>query len=240
MKFIFLIPLFALTITLTSCDSNIILGKVEGNGNVILEERVISGAINEVIASNGLEVELLEKNLQQIHVEADDNLHEYIETELKNGKLYISTTKNIVHAKSKKVIVAFSSLNAVEANSGAHVTTLSPILADNLFLKSSSGGSLSINAMSKELTAQASSGSILKVSGQSRSFDVKASSGSRIEAKDMIALQANAKASSGADITLYIENSLDAKASGGGDIKYYGEPKIVNKNNSSSGNVRKM
>jgi len=240
MKTRILISLFTLALTLNSCDFNFSLGKVEGNGNVLLEERIVSGIINEVIASNGLEVELHEKNQQQVHVEADDNLHEFIETELKNGKLYVRATKNIVYAKSKKVIVAFSSLNAIEASSGANVNTLSPILADNLFLKSSSGGSLEINAMSKELTVQASSGSSIKISGQARSFDVKASSGSRIEAKDLVALQVNAKASSGADVTLYIENSLEAEVSSGGDIKYYGEPKIVNKNNSSSGSVRKM
>lgn len=238
MKLIKLILFITVTFTLTSCD--FVIGGIQGNGNIVTEERVVDETINIVKASNGLEVELVEGTTQLIIVEADENLHDIIETDIRNGVLHIKTTKNIGRAASKKVTVIYNNLEGVEASSGSNVTGMSTVVSNDLYLKASSGANLEMNVLAKELTAQSSSGSDIKIKGQARNFGARSSSGSAINAKDLIVLHANAKASSGAGITLNIENSLEAKASSGGDIKYYGEPEEVSKNNSSSGSVRKM
>ncbi len=238
MRHIQLLILLALTFPLASCD--FVVGGIQGNGNVVVEERVFKEDIKVVKASNGLEVELTEGMTQAAVIEADENLHDIIETEMRNGVLHIKTTKNIGRATSKKVTVIYTNLDGVEASSGSNVTGMSTVVSNDLYLKASSGANLEMNVLAKELTAQSSSGSDIKIKGQARNFGARSSSGSSINAKELKALYVNAKASSGADITLNIEKSLEAKASSGGDIKYYGEPTTVQKNNSSSGSVRKM
>jgi hypothetical protein len=242
MKKRYLIPILVILIStlITSCDFNFSIGSIEGNGNVIKEERFISGEIHTIKASSGIEVELVERSIQSVFVEADENLLEHIETRLSSGILTITSKKNIGKAASKKVVVGFISLDAIEASSGANIKAMTTILADKLSLKNSSGSSLEVIAIATEITAQASSGSRINLTGQSRDFDAKASSGSSINAKDLITNHCKVAASSGADIIVNVGISLDAKASSGGNIKYYSEPKIVNKNNSSSGSVRKM
>ncbi len=238
MKAIKILSLLFLTITLASCE--FVIGGIEGNGNVVTEERAFDGPINVIKASNGLEVELAEGSIQMAVVEADENLHEIIETELRNGVLHIKTTKNIRRATSKKITVVYNTLEGVEVSSGSKVTGMSTVVANDFYLKASSGAHMEMNLLVKDLTAQSSSGSDIKIKGQARNLEARSSSGSSIDAKELLALYANAKASSGSGITLNIENSLEAKSSSGGDIKYYGEPKTVSKNNSSSGSVRKM
>lgn len=232
------LSLLLLTVTLASCD--FVIGGVEGNGNVVTQEITFDGPIKVVKASNGLEVQLEEALIEMAIVEADENLHEIIETELKNGVLHIKTTKNIRRATSKKIIVRYNNLEGIEVSSGSKVAGMSTIVADGFYLKASSGAHMEMNLLVKDLTAQSSSGSDIKIKGQARNLEARSSSGSSIDAKELLALYANAKASSGSDISLNIEKSLEAKASSGGDIKYYGEPKTVSKNNSSSGSVRKM
>lgn len=240
MKVLKITALLVTFLTLSSCEFQFVIGGVEGNGNVLKEERVFSEKIDRVKASNGLEVELIQGVMQLVNVEADENLHEYIETDLVNGTLYVKTTKNIRKAKSKKVTIFYIDLEAIHASSGANVRGQSGLISDEMDLKSSSGSQIDVHLLTKELSAQSSSGSNITIKGQARNFNSKASSGSSIDAKDLQVIYATAKASSGASITLNIQRSLDAKASSSGDIRYYGEPEVVTQNTSSSGRVRKM
>jgi len=232
--------LLLIFVVATSCEFRYGFGSIDGNGNVIKDDRIFSEKIDVIKASHGLDVEVVNSTVQVVSVEADENLQDIIETELKNGVLYVRATKNIRKAKSKKVTIAFVELDGIHASSGANVKGLSAVVSNDLELKTSSGAQMSLTVLAKELTAQASSGGNINLKGQSRNFYSKASSGSTIDARELQAIYCTSKASSGANITLNIERSLDAKASSGGDIRYTGEPELVNQNTSSSGRVRKM
>jgi hypothetical protein len=240
MKSIKFIILLLILVTASSCDYRFTINSIEGNGNVIKDDRIFSEKIDVIKASNGLDIEVANSTVQVVSVEADENLQDIIETELKNGVLYVRTTKNIRKAKSKKVTIAFVELDGIHASSGTNVKGLSSVVSNNLDLKVSSGAQMSLTVMAKELAAQASSGGNITLRGQARNFGTKASSGSSIDARELQAIYCTSRASSGANITLNIERSLDAKASSGGDIRYQGNPEVVNQNTSSSGSVRKM
>jgi hypothetical protein len=240
MRNIKIATLLLVLIVFSSCELKFSMGSIEGNGNVVKDDRIFSEKIDIVKASNGLEVELVHSMIQVVSVEADENLLDIIETNFKNGTLYVKTTKNIRKAKSKKVTIAYTNLDAIHASSGANIKGFPGLLSENLDLKASSGAQMDINVLSKELSAQASSGSSITIRGQARNFNSKASSGSSIDARDLQAIYCTSKASSGASITLNIQRSLDAKASSGADIRYIGEPEVITQNTSSSGRVRKM
>ncbi len=240
MKFLKVTFLVFVFIIASGCEFNLPIGTVEGNGNVIKDDRIFSEKINAIKISNGLELFLIESHLQVVSVEADENLQEHIITELIDGTLYIKTNKNIKNAKSKKVTIAFVELEGLQASSGATVKGLSNMLSNNLYLKASSGSQMNLSIMAKDLIVESSSGSIINLRGQARKFNSKASSGSSINASDLEAIYCTSKASSGSEIILNIKGTLDAKASSGGSIKYYGEPEVVNQNKSSSGSVRKI
>ena len=240
MKILKFTVLLLIVITASSCDFKFTIKNIDGNGNVVKDDRIFSEKIDVIKASNGLDVQLINSTAQVVTVEADENLHDIIETELKNGVLYVRTSKNIRKAKSKKVYITYIELDGVHSSSGANLTGLSGIVSNNLDLKASSGAQMDLTVLAKELTAQASSGGTITLRGQARNFGSKASSGSSIDAKELKAIYCTSRASSGGNISLNIERSLDAKASSGGEIKYQGEPEVVTQNTSSSGRVRKM
>ncbi len=224
---------------LCACNINITSGE-NGNGNVVTQEREITGDFSEVSGSAGLDVYLSQGNENKIVVEADENLLPLIETEVEAGKLSVTTNQNIGRSKAKKVYVTFKEINAVEASSGAEVTGNSVIKSQNLSLKCSSGADLEVEIFAEEVTAKASSGAEMKVAGTATMLRADASSGSELNAKDLMVLNCAAEASSGAEITVNVKEKLETNVGSGGDINYYGNPLSVNSNKSHSGSVNKM
>lgn len=239
MKPINLIVISITALLLGSCNININNGE-KGNGNVVTQERNLAEDFTEIRGSAGLDVYLTQGNENKIVVEADENLQQYITTDIKNGKLHITTSSNIGRSKAKKVYVTFKQLNNIEASSGADVIGNSVIKSKNLSLRSSSGADLTVEVFSQELVIKSSSGSEVAVSGKSSILKADASSGSEIDAEDLYVASCNAEASSGAEITVNVKDKLETNASSGGNINYYGNPVSVNSNKSHSGNVKKM
>jgi len=241
MKILKILSLSVLLISFYACDININMKSISGNGNVISEERHIAENISSVKVSSGIQLELIEGETQSVIVEADENLHEHISTSIENGELKIRVENGFIKkADSKKVIVTYTALDAITASSGSKVKSKNPVIADQLYIQVSSGASVKLHVLAKDLSVKTSSGSDADLNGNSKSIEVKASSGSSIDAKELEAMYATAKASSGASIKLFITEELNANASSGGLISYDGSPKQVNKNKSSSGSVQKM
>lgn len=223
------------SLILSACSFN--FGK-KGNGNVVTQERDVSENFTEIRGSAGLDVYLTQGNEYKIMVEADENLQQFIETDIKNGKLHITTSENISWSEAKKVYVTFVEVNSIEASSGAEVIGNSLIKSETLSLKASSGADLEVEVFAKDITAQTSSGAEIKVSGKASSLFAKASSGSELNAKELLVVNCTAEASSGAEIKVNVKEKLDANASSGADIRYSGNPTSVNSNKSSSGSVK--
>ena len=227
------------TLLLASCQFNINTGE-DGNGNVVTEERNVSQDFTEIKGSSGLDVYLTQGDENKIMVEADENLHQYIETNVEDGMLHITTSENIGHSEAKKVHVTFKQLNNIEASSGAEVLSNSVIKIENLTLKSSSGAELNVEVFAKDLIAKTSSGADMEISGKASSLNADASSGSELDAKELLVINCSAEASSGAGITVNVKEKLETRVSSGGDIDYYGNPLSVDSNKSHSGSVNKM
>ncbi|GAA4239556.1 hypothetical protein GCM10022291_34340 [Postechiella marina] len=229
-----------LSLMLCSCnfDFNLNTG-VAGNGNVTKENRGVTNTFNAIKASEGLDVYLNQSHNENIIVEADNNLHELIITEVVNGVLKIHTSKNIGRATSKKVIVNFKNISKISSSSGSDVYANKVINANHLELSTSSGSDMELEVNASVINCKSSSGSDLRLSGQTEKLIAQASSGSDINAGNLKAQSSQVKASSGADIVVNTSKELVAQASSGGDIKYYGNPIKVDKNNSSSGSVKK-
>ena len=88
---------------ITSCIDAQFRKTVRGEGNVVKKERTIT-SFDGITVSSGIDVYLKQGEKESITVEADENLHEYILTEVKDGVLHVYTDANIREAKMKKSI----------------------------------------------------------------------------------------------------------------------------------------
>jgi len=232
---------FIISLTLMSCqfNSNFSFG-VKGNGNVETVERHISADFTEIKVSRGLDVYLTQSDEVSLSVQADENLHDIIMTEVENNVLRIYADENISYAASRKIMVNIKDIEKITSTSGSDVYSTNTIRAEHLELRTTSGSDMELNVDVGVIDCKSTSGSDLRLSGKTNKLYAEATSGSDIKARDLKAKICNVKATSGADITVNTTNELYAKATSGGDIKYYGNPEKVSKKDGVSGSVRKQ
>ena len=213
--------------------------RVDGNRHVVTQKRKISEDFTRVKVSSGIDLYIKQGERNTLRVEADENLHDIIITEVKNGRLRIYSEKNIWRAKAKKVYLTVTDIDELKATSGSDAYSENTLRVQDFELSVSSGADANITVEADNLTTSASSGADLRVAGKANRHYSNASSGSSIKAYSLKSKDVTVKVSSGADINIYASESINARASSGGDIDYRGNPETVNKKTSSGGSVSK-
>lgn len=224
------------TLLLSSCSVDM-LNRIEGNRNVKVEDRIPDAAFSEVKVSAGLDLFLSEDRRNSITVEADENLHDNIITEVENGILKIYPKNPIYKAKAKKVFVTAANFTAIIASSGSYVASENILNSREISFTASSGAQINVEVDSESIATKTSSGANIKISGNSKNHASNASSGSAIRAYNLKSNNVIAKASSGASINVHATNKIAGKASSGAGIDFKGDPKNVSKKTSSGGSV---
>lgn len=236
-----IIVISIISILMLSCNFSMNFGKgIDGNGNVVSTERTISSEFYEIKVSQGLDLYITQSNDVSLTVEADENLHDLIMTEVTDGVLRIYSTENIRRSTAKKVLLNINTVSSIKATSGSDVYSTNTIDVTNLELNSTSGADIKLDVKTNSLECHSTSGSDIELSGSTKTLIASATSGSEIDASDLNAETSNVKATSGADISVNTSKALTAKATSGGDIRYSGNPEKVKKSDTSAGSVKQQ
>lgn len=206
-----------ISLFLCSCEFNII--GIDGNGNVVNDERVIDQSFNSIEVSRGIDVELSMDQNPKVLVIADENLIDIITTEVKNNTLYITAKQNIGDSESKKVMVSIESLSNLTASSGSNLWSQGTLLASDLGVNASSGSEVSISVEVQSLQLSCSSGADLEVEGKTVDLIVKSSSGGSLNSGNLQAKNIQAKASSGGNIVVVNSDNITIDESSGGHVR---------------------
>ena len=224
-------------VTLFSSCAVDMFNKISGNRNVVTENRNTKEDFTKIKVSTGLDLYLTQGSKNIISVEADENLQDIIITEVKEGVLKIYAEKNIWRAKARKVYVTIETLEAISATSGSDVYTKETIKVNDVKISATSGADINMSVNANYVETSATSGSDIEISGSSIHHTSKATSGASIDAYQLHSKNVTAKVTSGADINVYASESINARATSGGDIDYRGNPKNVDKKESSGGDI---
>jgi hypothetical protein len=127
----------------------------------------------------------------------------------------------------------------LKTTTGSNVFSEDTLHFQTLDVKSTAGSNVKLVIEAGEINVSAAAGSNIFLNGTVKSFNVKTNSGSNVKAGDLLAETCTAKASSGANIWVNVQKSLNATVSSGGNLWYSGEPGSLNVEKSSGGNVFK-
>lgn len=238
MKSIKILMIAALCITNASCIDGQARKTVYGDGNVVKKERP-AGDFTGIKVSTGIDVYLKQADNHYIAVETDQNLHEYIITEVKNGVLHVYADAQIRKAEEKKVYVTLKEINYVSTSSAGDVIGETPVRAEKLKLSASSAGDIKLEAFVKEIEADLSSSGDMTLSGEADMLEADLSSAGEMNAYNLTVKDANISVSSAGDADIYVTERLTARASSAGDINYKGNPKHVDAQSSSAGGIHR-
>lgn len=225
-------------LSISACTHGQIRKTVYGNNKVVTKERNAEN-FTGVRVSTGIDVYLKQGNNEAISVEADENLHEYILTEVRDGVLHVYTEVNIRKAERKRVYVTMKEVNSVRTSSAGDVIGETPIKCDKLKLSASSAGNIKLDVNAKEIEADISSSGDITLTGEADMLEADLSSAGDLNAYDLKVREADISASSAGNAEINVSEKITARASSAGDINYQGNPKYVDAHSSSAGGVHK-
>lgn len=211
--------------------------RVEGDGNVTKKSRTADN-FSAVSVSSGIDLYLTQGNAVSLEVEADQNLHEYIITEVENGVLKIYVDGSIRSAKEMNVYLTFREVDAISASGGSDVEATGTISQDKLTIGCSGGSDLKMDLKVDELKLSTSGGSDATLTGEVKVLTARSSGGSDLDAMELKVAECTLESSGGSDARVYVTDKLKVQASGGSDVYYKGDA-LVDASVSGSSDLHK-
>ncbi len=212
---------------------------VRGNHKVVTEERK-AGNFTGIKVSSGIDVILKQGNNESVSVEADENLQEYIMTEIKGDVLNVYVDNiNIRDAERMRAYVTMKEINSVRTTSAGDVVGETPIKTEKLELSASSAGNIKLEVTAKHIDVDISSSGDITVSGKADFLECDLSSAGDLNAFDLEAREADISVSSAGDADVTVTEKITARASSAGDINYRGNPKFIDAHSSSAGGIHR-
>ena len=192
------------------------VGGAKGNGNLQSESRDVRG-FKGVDVSGIFEVEIVAQKDFDVRVEADENLLQYIKTEVDDGMLEISCSKRIKSSSGLKVLISAPDIEKLEVSGVAKVSVS--------------------NLKNAGMNVDTSGASKISLHGETDKLVIDVSGASAIDAESLKARAATVDASGASKISVFATEAVRADASGASRITYAGGATDVVKKTSGASSV---
>ena len=189
---------------------------IRGSGDLKTEKRDV-GNFTRIETSGSFDVDVIVGEEASLTVTFDDNLLEFVLTEVHAGTLYIDTEESFSSRRGCKVEITVPVLEAVE---------------------SSGSGDISVRRVKgKEFKYTISGSGDVLLDGTVDQLEISIAGSGDVDARDLRSKEAYVKISGSGDVEVYASEYLDGRIYGSGDISYYGNPEDTNKKVYGSGSI---
>ena len=192
------------------------IGGEKGSGHMAAEVRDL-GDFSSIDVSSVFQVEVIAQRDFHVEVEADDNLLQYIRTDVSNGELRISLDKKVKTGNPLRVRVGMPNVERLEASGASKVNIT--------------------NVKNSELAIDTSGASKIEVSGETSNLTIDVSGATQVNASDLRAVNADVDASGASRVNVNVSGELKSEASGASNINYTGTPTNIYKRTSGASSV---
>ncbi len=218
--------------------------QIKGNGNLKKETREVSN-FTKLSNSGSMNVVISYGSSNSITVEADENLLEYIETNVEDNKLKIKTKDKIgISSKNKITInVQMTKVEGLALSGSGNIHGNGSFSNDgkSLFAISGSGSiHLSFTSFGSIGASISGSGDINLSNGNTTNIDISISGSGNIDAASVTADNVVARISGSGNIKAKVNNSIEASIAGSGNIYYTGNADKIKTHVAGSGKVKKV
>jgi len=212
-------------IVLTIVISSPLRAQVKGSGDITKRtiqlnefDAVQAGGAQEVVLINGEEFSVV--------IETNDNLHEYISTEIKNKELRFKYSKIKKYDKMKFYITA-PEFRKISVSGASELQSKGTLKGEHLRVHASGASEAKLSLEYDNLISKVSGASELTLSGVVASHVAEASGASEIKAGDLKTQTTVVSGSGASECFINAESSLTYTVSGGSSIRYAEKPKTL-------------
>lgn len=173
---------------------------------------------------------------EKIEIEANDNLHQYIDVREESGSLKIRFRNNyqITGSATLNAYITTRNVSGFHASGASRFIVNDEILSNNVAIFLSGASKFTGEIYADHLQADLSGASLLQLEGDSETSDIMASGASHIENYQFQTDHLNLSLSGASSAALTVNEKLDVMASGASVLRYKGTA-VVNSQNISGG-----
>lgn len=209
---------------------------VRGSGDVMSESRDVGGFDEIVLEGSGI-VNVEVTGTETLTIEADDNLMQYLTTEVRSGRLELGTERSVRPTQDIVYTITVISLEGVSISGSGEITALG-LTGDRLEAHISGSGSLRAPDVEVGLFDGSISGSgNIEISGTADDLELSISGSGNYSGEDMVAASGDVAISGSGNALVHVVDDLTAEISGSGNLEYVGEPRL-DVSTSGSGTIR--
>ena len=221
--------LFGMLVTLACSLTGIVTGKSITPSDVIISETRNVSDFTEIEMSTLGNIDLSQGSSESVTVTGNDNLVPLITTDVRDGVLYIDSTKEFnITAFSSDIELTYtivvkdlSSLNL----SGLGQVRMDSLTAPKFTLDISGGGDVKISQLTTdELSLTLSGAGTVELAGEAKQATIELSGAGEVKAADLKIQTASVKLPGLGSATLWVTDQLNGEISGAGSVSYYGNP----------------
>lgn len=198
------------------------------SSNVTQQERAVQ-SYNGILIEATIEAEIEYSDTEEnIVIEANENLHSFIEVDYINNKLRIRL-KNNVNIRNKAVLKAYittkNPITEFSASGASSITTIGSNIASNVHLNISGASKFKGTISTPSLKVRMSGASNANLQGEARSLNCIMSGASLFGSYDLLVDEAKMNLSGASMANLSIHGTIDLTATGASSLIYKGDGK---------------
>jgi hypothetical protein len=230
---VFTLSILALVFSMLACGS-IQIGdngggeRITGSGPVVEENRDVSGVTGVELGMQGT-LHISVGNTTSLRIEAQENLMQYIETDVNGRTLLIRNTPgyDLRNTQPIQYYLTVEKLDNIEVSSSGDIE-VGNLTSNSLSIRSSSSGDIKIDGLdgSSVDVKISSSGEVEISNGQIQKQNIDISSSGDYQARDMLSTTADINLTSSGSATVQVSDRLSGRLSSSGNIYYVGNPEV--------------
>ena len=212
--------------------------RIKGNGNLITETRNVSD-YDAIALGGSIDVVLVKGKEGKITLEGEENLLEYIETEVKGNTLKIKVKNNTSIKFNRKFVVTvpYTDLEAVSLGGSGNISNEGRIKATEFTVNIGGSGNISLAIDADEITTNIGGSGNIKLSGKAEELSSRISGSGNVSAYDLEVNSLSAVIAGSGNIRALVKDAIDAKVVGSGSVYYKGNPDTIEKTSLGSGSI---
>ncbi|MFN8361547.1 MAG: head GIN domain-containing protein [Candidatus Kapaibacterium sp.] len=211
---------------------------LDGSGNIVGENHAVR-SFHKIIVETEATVILSQDKSQSLHVQADDNLQNVIETKIDNGTLKISVPKCVNPSKNITVFVSMNDVDELTLAGNGKILAPSSITTENIKFVVSGSGEIKFDEVHAEhITTQVLGNGTITLRGNAISHTVESVGSGEVHAYDLKAINSKLSVAGAGKCEVNADNQLDVKITGSGSVSYNGNPETLHKEITGSGSLK--
>lgn len=197
------------------------------------------GDFNELKVFDLIEVKLIQGDEKRVVIKGENS--ESVKVVNNNGTLKLRMEpEERFDGNNTFVEVYYESLDVIDANEGALITSKETLDQNTIELRTQEGGKIKVNLNTNHTRIRAVTGGIVKASGVSKSQEVTINTGGIFEGRELKTEDTKIGVTAAGEADIYATEKVKVRVTAGGDVNIYGNPHKIDKKTVAGGRIKVM